>query len=82
MRTYLAAHQECNLAMFSWCGGVSSNTEAGINIYLNAMSGLEADYPDPFCAMVWRDNLYATQFHPEKSQRQGLAILRNFAELT
>ena len=43
---------------------------------------LEADYPDPFCAMVWRDNLYATQFHPEKSQRQGLAILRNFAELT
>jgi glutamine amidotransferase len=42
---------------------------------------LEADYPDPFCAMVWRDRLFATQFHPEKSQRQGLQILRNFAEL-
>jgi glutamine amidotransferase len=42
---------------------------------------LEADYPEPFCAMVWRDNLYATQFHPEKSQRQGLAVLKNFAEL-
>lgn len=42
---------------------------------------LEADYGEPFCAMVWRDNLYACQFHPEKSQTQGLRILRNFGEL-
>jgi glutamine amidotransferase len=41
----------------------------------------EANYPDPFCAMIWRDNLYATQFHPEKSQAAGLAVLKNFAEL-
>ena len=40
----------------------------------------EADYPDPFCAMIWRDNLFATQFHPEKSQQDGLRILKNFAE--
>lgn len=41
----------------------------------------EADYPDPFAAMVWRDNLMACQFHPEKSQRIGLAMYRNFAAL-
>lgn len=40
-----------------------------------------ASYPTPFCAAVWRDNLFATQFHPEKSQRAGLAVLKNFAEL-
>jgi glutamine amidotransferase len=39
----------------------------------------EADYPDPFCAMIWRGNLVATQFHPEKSQQDGLRLLSNFA---
>ncbi|QDT00112.1 imidazole glycerol phosphate synthase subunit HisH [Adhaeretor mobilis] len=39
-----------------------------------------ASYPNPFCAMIWRDNLYATQFHPEKSQKMGLQVLKNFAE--
>jgi len=41
----------------------------------------ETDYYRPFTSMIWRDNLYATQFHPEKSQAQGLRMLRNFAEL-
>ncbi len=41
----------------------------------------EADYPRPFAAMVGRDNLMATQFHPEKSQRVGLAMYANFAAL-
>lgn len=39
----------------------------------------ETDYPTPFASSVWHDNVYASQFHPEKSQRVGLAILRNFA---
>ena len=42
---------------------------------------VESDYGGPFCSMVWRDNLFATQFHPEKSQTDGLRILKNFAEL-
>ncbi len=41
----------------------------------------EADYPDPFCAVVWKDNVFATQFHPEKSQDVGMTMLRNFAKL-
>jgi glutamine amidotransferase len=41
----------------------------------------EAAYPKPFCATIWRDNLFATQFHPEKSQSAGLQVLKNFAEL-
>jgi glutamine amidotransferase len=39
------------------------------------------DYPQPFCSSIWRDNLFATQFHPEKSQDAGLRVLKNFAEL-
>jgi glutamine amidotransferase len=37
-----------------------------------------ADYPDPFCAAIHRGNVVATQFHPEKSQSTGLAMLKNF----
>jgi glutamine amidotransferase len=44
-----------------------------------ALVAAEADYPAPFCAVVWKDNVFATQFHPEKSQRIGLQMLRNFA---
>ncbi len=45
-----------------------------------AVIATETDYPTPFTSMVWRDNVFATQFHPEKSQSDGLAILKNFAE--
>jgi imidazole glycerol-phosphate synthase subunit HisH len=41
----------------------------------------EADYPDPFCAAIWKDNVFATQFHPEKSQDAGMTILQNFAKM-
>lgn len=41
----------------------------------------EADYPTPFCAAIWRDNVVATQFHPEKSQEVGRIMFKNFAEM-
>ena len=40
----------------------------------------ETDYPTPFVSAVCQGRLFATQFHPEKSQRAGLEMLRRFAE--
>jgi len=38
-------------------------------------------YGETFASAVWRDNVFATQFHPEKSQNIGLQLLKNFVEL-
>lgn len=39
-----------------------------------------SDYGGPFCCAIEKGNIAATQFHPEKSGRVGLQILRNFVE--
>lgn len=36
------------------------------------------EYGIEYCSCVWKDNVFATQFHPEKSQAAGLRMLRNF----
>jgi imidazole glycerol-phosphate synthase subunit HisH len=38
------------------------------------------DYGARFASSVWRDNVFATQFHPEKSQKIGLQLVKNFVE--
>ena len=44
-----------------------------------ALVATETDYPTPFASAIAQDNVFATQFHPEKSQRVGLTMLRHFA---
>ena len=44
-----------------------------------AIAAGETDYPDAFTSAIARDNIFATQFHPEKSSVAGLTLLRNFA---
>ena len=65
--------------------------EAGSYVYfVHSFYPLPADptiiatrtnYGDKFASSVWKDNVYATQFHPEKSQKIGLKLLRNFVDL-
>ena len=40
------------------------------------------EYGIPFVSSIWRDNVFACQFHPEKSQSAGLRIIRNFGTWT
>ena len=41
--------------------------------------GTTTDYGTSFASGIWKDNLFACQFHPEKSQRWGMQILKNFS---
>ncbi len=46
----------------------------------NSIIAGKTTYGETFAAAIWRDNLFATQFHPEKSQAVGLRLLRNFVD--
>jgi glutamine amidotransferase len=41
----------------------------------------KTEYGTEFVSMAWRENVFATQFHPEKSQDDGLRILKNFGNV-
>ena len=45
------------------------------------ITATETTYGRTFASSVWRENVFATQFHPEKSQGVGLQLLRNFVGL-
>jgi glutamine amidotransferase len=47
----------------------------------NSIVATRTDYGGNFASSVWRDNVFATQFHPEKSQNVGLQLLKNFVDL-
>jgi glutamine amidotransferase len=46
-----------------------------------SITATETTYGEAFASSVWRDNVFATQFHPEKSQTVGLRLLKNFVSL-
>ena len=46
----------------------------------NNIVATTTDYGITFASMVWKENIFATQFHPEKSQETGLKILKNFGD--
>ena len=46
-----------------------------------SIAACRTTYGVEFASAIWRDNVYATQFHPEKSQKVGLTILQNFVDL-
>jgi glutamine amidotransferase len=47
----------------------------------NGVVAASCDYGINFSAVIWQENVYGVQFHPEKSQETGLMILKNFIGL-
>ena len=88
---YKVPHMGWNSLEFARRAPIFNGLEEGAHCYFvhsyyvvprdEAVIATRTPYPSPFCSAIWRDNLFATQFHPEKSQQQGLRILQNFAEL-
>lgn len=46
-----------------------------------SITAASTTYGETFASAIWRDNVFATQFHPEKSQNVGLKLLENFVAL-
>ena len=47
----------------------------------DSLIATRTDYGGAFASSIWKDNVFATQFHPEKSQAIGLKMLENFVAL-
>jgi glutamine amidotransferase len=90
-REYKVPHMGWNALSFRQSTPLLAGLDDGVYCYFvhsfyvvpkdESVVAAVTDYHQPFCSVIARDNLYATQFHPEKSQADGLRILKNFAEL-
>lgn len=47
----------------------------------NSIISTTTEYGIEFTSMIWKENIYAVQFHPEKSQMLGLRMLKNFGDI-
>jgi glutamine amidotransferase len=84
-------HMGWNQLSFRQRSCVFEGVEEGTNVYFVHSYYVQPDdesvvatttgYGIEFCSSICRDNIVATQFHPEKSQDVGLRILKNFAEI-
>lgn len=84
-------HMGWNALTFSRRSPAFKGLEDGTHVYFVHSYYAKPDNPDviatttgygiEFCSAVCKDNVVATQFHPEKSQDKGLSILRNFGNL-
>lgn len=84
-------HMGWNQINFKKQSRVFEGIDDGSNVYFvhsyyvkpddDAIIAAETEYGIEFCSAIWKDNIVATQFHPEKSQDVGLRILKNFSEM-
>ncbi|NVN90471.1 MAG: imidazole glycerol phosphate synthase subunit HisH [Desulfuromonadales bacterium] len=82
-------HMGWNQLNFKRKPGVFGGVDEGTNVYFvhsfyvkpddDGVIAATTHYGIDFCSAIWKDNIVATQFHPEKSQHAGLRILKNFA---
>jgi glutamine amidotransferase len=84
-------HMGWNQISFRNRAPVFAGIEEGANVYFvhsfyvkpedESVVATTTTYGIDFCSAIWKDNIVATQFHPEKSQQIGLKILKNFGEM-
>lgn len=84
-------HMGWNQIAVRRCPPILEGIEDGTSVYFvhsyrvvpddEAVVATVTDYGVPFCSSVWKDNVMATQFHPEKSQRVGLKMMENFGRM-
>jgi glutamine amidotransferase len=82
-------HMGWNQLSFKQRPAAFAGLQEGTNVYFvhsyyvkpedDGVIATTTTYGIEFCSSIWKDNILATQFHPEKSQEKGLTILRQFA---